>query len=157
MLRQELNAQVDTIYDAITAYRELLFVKAGEKKASAAAGVLLDLEDQKKTVEEKLDKYINPQFDIQTAIPGGNEDILQQWEEATLKAELERINAQIAEAEKAIDDSFNMAKEYAEKYGSDTSNDSGSDSEPEVRRPITTTSGDAERARQAPFRRDFRT
>ncbi len=115
------------------------------------------LKTRRKLLKKKLDKYINPQFDIQTAIPGGNEDILQQWEEATLKAELERINAQIAEAEKAIDDSFNMAKEYAEKYGSDTSNDSGSDSEPEVRRPITTTSGDAERARQAPFRRDFRT
>lgn len=130
----ELNKQIGVVYDAITAYKQLLLVKAGESKAQAAAGNLLDLEDQNATLQKELQGLLRQKIEL-NKITNSNSLITSVEEyEKQLSADLnspnvdkkineirqsiEANNKAIADANKQIDASFKLSEEYAQKYGS---------------------------------------
>ena len=137
----ELNKQIGVVYSAIDAYKQLLFVKASEKKAGVAAESLIDLEDQKKAIESQLapmqkvvDKYKEYNKNkVQIAgdstgaitVAGSPEEannanqyhrIIDEYN--ALNDQLNAVTGQMNEANKQIDDAFKKSQEYAEKYGS---------------------------------------
>ena len=156
----ELNKQIGVVYDAIGAYKELLFVKAGESRATAAAGSLLDLNDQKAELEKELSNLTKQQTDLKNQKPTNSyqrdynafinvTDISPQIK--NVKESIAEVEKAIADADKQIQDSFNMSKEYSEKYG-DTPT-----TEPYTPPPLITDPNDssAETARQKAIKKVF--
>ncbi len=134
----ELNKQIGVVYNAIDAYRQLLFVKASEKKAGVAAESLLDLDAQKAQLEAKLkplqqivDKYNKYKSQAVTNTNGSAITVAGSADEAStnkkyfeivdeynsLSTQLQSVADQIDSANKQIDDSFKAAEDYAKKYG----------------------------------------
>lgn len=132
----ELNKQIGVIYDTIEAYEQLLFVKASEKKASAAAETLIDLEKQRDLIEEQLklfgdfekqySDYKMAQFFLSQGMelpenlrsarfPQITEQELSRYN--NLVSQLNTVNQKIKEADQQIQDAFKKSAEYAEKYG----------------------------------------
>ncbi len=132
----ELNKQIGVIYDTIEAYKQLLFVKASEKKASAAAESLIDLEKQRDVLQQQLKQYENfekqlsnyqmAQFFLKQGMglpenlrgakfPEITDEELSRYNKLT--SQLSEVNRKIKEAEQQIQDAFNKSAEYAEKYG----------------------------------------
>lgn len=126
----ELNNQIGVVYNAINAYKQLLLVKAGERKASAAAESILGLEDQRKKLGNELaqltkqqaeEEKIKNSFDMawgpygydSSAFFGSSTD--NQIEK--VKDSIEETNKAIADANKTIEDSFNLSSKYMSKYG----------------------------------------
>jgi chromosome segregation ATPase len=153
----ELNKQINTVYDAITAYKQLMLVKAGEKKASVAAESLIDFGDQKALLEAQIkplqkivDKY-NAYNSKKTKVTDGSAiTIAGSADEAStnekynkiidkynsLKEQIGIINGQINDANKQIENSFKLSEEYSKKYGA--KKDDGTVKPPEIDNSFST-------------------
>lgn len=138
----ELNKQINTVYNAIDAYKQLLFVKAADKKASAAAENILSLNDQKAEIQKAINSNQKTLDDANKKISSGMADVFGEStfeavnksfkqnselnsiinDRKNLQSQLDTVNKSIAESEKQINDSYKLSEEYAKKYGSTTSN-----------------------------------
>lgn len=132
----ELNKQIGVVYDTIEAYKQLLFVKANEKRASAAADSLVDLQKQKadlesqiapyKEVIDQIEKYKMAQFFMAQGLPPPTNLQNAKFHEISQKElnkynslaeQLNTINGLIDDANGKIQESFDSTKAYTEKYG----------------------------------------
>lgn len=132
----ELSKQIDVVYDAINAYKQLLFVRASEKKAGAAAESLIDLNSQKAEIESQLKQYEGmvkqyeqykmaqfltkqgltlPDYLQGVTFPDISEQELNRYN--SLASQLNTVNGLIEDANRQIQDSFDMSQEYYSKYG----------------------------------------
>lgn len=130
----ELNKQMGVINDTIYAYKQLLFVKASEKKASAAAESIIDLQDQKKAVEKQIEvykdfekKYKEYKMNIglrsflpnnkqpKAEFPKISQEELDEYN--SLAKQYNDINKAISAAETEIANSFKMSEDYTKKFG----------------------------------------
>lgn len=171
----ELNKQIGVVYDAIDAYKQLLFVKASEKKAAVAAEGLIDLQSQKTAIEKEiqanqklLDDANQKTFNTMKnnigkfgftsqidTVKNKNETSRIIADRKNLQSQLESINKAIVDSEKQINDSFEAAKNYAEKYGN-----SGNSNQPDAPPPPLLGGDDktkksAEKVRQDAIQKEF--
>jgi hypothetical protein len=127
----ELNNQIGVVYSAINAYKQLLLVKAGDRKASAAAESLLGLEDQSKQLGNQLSELEKKRAELQAKGNNGiqegpalryglnaNAGLMKVDQEITkIKDSITQTNSAIDGANKVIEDSFNLSTKYAQIYG----------------------------------------
>ncbi len=128
----ELNKQIGVVYNAIEAYKELIFVKASEKRASAAAESILGFQEQKTALEKQLGELqkVNNQYQkeidrtnsanpyVRYDFADNNKQIQQ------VKESIASIDQAMSDANKQIDESIKKSQEYAQKYGNQkTSNE----------------------------------
>lgn len=127
----ELNKQIGVVYNAINAYKQLLLVKAGENKATAAAASLLDFNDQKVQLKDQLTdlekkrselidkssrgKYNTQGYSYDLGSIVGLTGVDQQINK--IKESIAIADKAIADADRTIENSFKMAEEYSKKYG----------------------------------------
>jgi TP901 family phage tail tape measure protein len=103
----KLNQETSAVKNAIGAYKELLFVRAAEEKAKAAAARAYEAQlniDKEKEKASKITYTKNGTPIFYSANENYNEVVRQN----------QKI---IDEANKEIEQSFKMAEEYAKKYG----------------------------------------
>jgi tape measure domain-containing protein len=132
----ELNNQIDVVYSAIEAYKQLLLVKASEKKASVAAESLLGLRDQRDQLQNELAELTKKQAELEALNESGTikshgsrynlnaifglANINPQIR--TIQENITQIDKAIASADKTIQDAFNLQSEYTSKYGASETN-----------------------------------
>jgi TP901 family phage tail tape measure protein len=103
----KLNQETSAVRNAVGAYKELLFVRAAEEKAKAAAARAYEAQlniDKEKEKASKITYTKNGTPIFYSANENYNEVVRQN----------QKI---IDEANKEIEQSFKMAEEYAKKYG----------------------------------------
>ncbi|EPR12361.1 tape measure protein [Ruminiclostridium papyrosolvens] len=168
----ELNKQISAVYNAIDAYKQLLFVKAADKKAGAAAENILNMQDQRKALEkeiaenEKAVKAINDkgklslenilEFATHSTLGTIGKDYKTVKKGDTLKKQLADVNKSISESEKEIQESYKLSAEYAKKYGN-SGNEAPKKTSTYVP-PLLPSKGsdkDAERARKEAIQKQF--
>lgn len=169
----ELNKQIGVVYNAIDAYKQLLFVKAADKKASAAAENILNMQDQRKAIEKEIaenDKAIKAindkgkmslenllEFATHSTLGTIGKDYKTVQKGDELKKQLADVKKNISESEKEIQESYKLSAEYAKKYGN-TGNQA-----PKTSTYVPPLLGgknndkDAERARKEAIQREFET
>jgi tape measure domain-containing protein len=127
----ELNKQIGVVQNAIEAYKQLLLVKASEKKATAAAESLLDLRDQKQKLSAELSELTKQQEELDDKNKNGSNSargynydpnaflglIKTEQQLSKIKDSIIQTDKAIADADKAIRDSFDFSAEYTSKYG----------------------------------------
>ncbi len=170
----ELNKQISAVYNAIDAYKQLLFVKAADKKAGAAAENILNMQDQRKALEkeiaenEKTVKAINDkgklsfenilEFATHSTLGTIGKDYKTVKKGDTLKKQLADVNKSISESEKEIQESYKLSAEYAKKYG-DSGNNTPKTSKTSTYVPPLlegkNSNKDAERARKEAIQKQF--
>lgn len=172
----ELNKQIGVVYNAIDAYKQLLFVKASEKKAGVAAEGLIDLQSQKAAIEKEiqsnqklLDDANQKTFDTMKnnigkfgftsqidSVKNKNETSRIIADRKNLQSQLESVNKAIVDSEKQINDSFEAAKNYAQKYGNSGNQSSNQPYSPP---PLLTDNAKdkkaVEKARQEAIQKEF--
>lgn len=152
----ELNKQIGVINNTVEAYKELLFVKASEKQASASAEILLDYTVQKENLENEKaaleDEYNilyeksknEDMFDLPSSGISATAVLANAKKEKIklIEDEINKINVQIEEANKVIENSFEMSNDYTDKYGATTSGNTydeistGDINDPELQKQI---------------------
>lgn len=111
-----LGSQISTIYDAIDAYKQLILVKAAEKKAEAAGARLLD-------AQTKIDEEKKKSSEITYTRPAGKYEPSKpifyfSGDDYNHFNETVAVNQKIVdESNKIINDAFNLRKAYDEKNG----------------------------------------
>jgi chromosome segregation ATPase len=119
------------VQNAIEAYKQLLLVKASEKKATAAAESLLDLRDQKQKLRAELSELTKQQEELDDKNKNGSNSargynydpnaflglIKTEQQLSKIKESIIQTDKAIADADKAIRDSFDFSAEYTSKYG----------------------------------------
>ncbi|AEY65425.1 tape measure protein [Clostridium sp. BNL1100] len=174
----ELNKQIGVVYNAIDAYKQLLFVKAADKKASAAAENILNMQDQKTAIEKSIKNNQNALNEANKKISSSMTDVFGKStlesvtksfkneskingiliERKNLQSQLDNVNKSIADSEKAISDSQKMAQDYAKKYGNNNPNtNNNNNKEPPPLLNGKNNDKDAERARKEAIQREFET
>jgi tape measure domain-containing protein len=173
----ELNKQIGAVYNAIDAYRELLFVKAADKKATASAENILNMQDQKGELEKALNKNAKDldTFNKKTASSmkdafgkSNLESVTDKFkkegqlnsilnERKNIEKQLANVNKSIADSEKSISDSQKMAQDYAKKYGNSGNKAPKTSSYVPPLLEGKDSSKDAEKARKEAIQREFET
>jgi len=105
-----LSKQVSVVYDAISAYKQLILVKASEKKAEAAASRLLD-------AQKKIDGENSKSREMRYTPNGVPVFYSASTEYNPIVKENQRI---VNEANQEIEDAYNMRKQYNDKFGNST-------------------------------------
>lgn len=115
-----LNKQIPTVRDAINAWRELLFVQAGQEEALAAQKSIDNLTDQKKVLEDQIKKIEAKKPKFQFDVVGGSAITADSYQADinNLNKSIKEIDKQISDANKKINDAQKRAEDYAKKYGS---------------------------------------
>ena len=105
-----LSKQVSVVYDAISAYKQLILVKASEKKAEAAASRLLD-------AQKKIDGENSKSREMSYTPNGVPVFYSASTDYNSVVKENQRI---VDDANKEIEDAYNIRKQYNDKFGNST-------------------------------------
>jgi tape measure domain-containing protein len=125
----ELNMQIGAINNTIDAYRSLIMVQASRQKAQKAATSLIDLEENKKSLQNEYDSVLAEQGNVYKKDQYGMlpNDYDRAYKTIDINDRLKKVKNAIAandkaiiEANKQINDSFKLDTEYTNKYGAKT-------------------------------------
>ena len=137
----ELNVQTTAIYNNIEAYKQMLLVQASEKQASAAAESLIGLQSQKAALQKNLNDLQSQRADIEKRLqitpnnlrgygfgPNASTDLIEiDRQISKVNESISQVDSSIADAEKKMQESFNLSNEYAAKYGKQVKTPTGTE------------------------------